>query len=56
MHRRREDVQIGQNDLLNMNVPGGITEQGIRANLDIGLGYMEGWLRGVGCVPLNNLM
>jgi len=53
---RREDVNIGQSDLLNMNVPGKITEDGIRKNLNIGLGYMEGWLRGVGCVPINFLM
>lgn len=53
---RREDVSITANDLLNMNVPGGITEDGIRKNLNIGLGYMEGWLRGVGCVPINYLM
>jgi malate synthase len=56
MFIRREDVKIGQNDLLNMNVPGKITEEGIRKNLNIGLGYMEGWLRGVGCVPINYLM
>ncbi|ROT37537.1 malate synthase [Sodiomyces alkalinus F11] len=53
---RREDVQIGQNDLLNMNVPGKITEEGIKKNLSIGLGYMEAWTRGVGCVPINFLM
>lgn len=53
---RREDVKIGQNDLLNMNVPGSITEEGIKKNLNIGLGYMEAWIRGVGCVPMNFLM
>ncbi|KAJ9660652.1 hypothetical protein H2198_002394 [Neophaeococcomyces mojaviensis] len=53
---RREDYQVSGNDLLNMNVPGGITEDGIRKNLNIGLGYMEGWLRGIGCVPINYLM
>lgn len=53
---RREDVKIGANDLLNMNVPGEITEAGIRKNLSIGLGYMEAWVRGVGCVPINFLM
>jgi len=53
---RREDVHITANDLLNMNMPGTITEEGIRKNLNIGLGYMEGWLRGVGCVPINYLM
>ena len=53
---RREDVHVTANDLLNMNVPGKVTEVGIRKNLAIGLGYMEGWLRGVGCVPINYLM
>ncbi len=53
---RREDVSITGNDLLNMNVPGQVTEAGIRKNLNIGLGYMEGWLKGIGCVPINYLM
>ena len=56
MHVRREDVHITANDLLNMNVPGKVTEDGIRKNLDIGLSYMEAWIRGVGCVPINYLM
>ncbi|KAI9737947.1 MAG: hypothetical protein M1834_009317 [Cirrosporium novae-zelandiae] len=56
MFIRREDVTITQNDLLNMNMPGSVSEEGIRKNLNIGLGYMEGWLRGVGCVPINYLM
>ncbi|WEW61452.1 malate synthase [Emydomyces testavorans] len=53
---RREDVHVTANDLLNTNVPGSITEDGIRKNINIGLSYMEGWLRGVGCIPINNLM
>ena len=53
---RREDVHVTANDLLNTNVPGSITEDGIRKNLNIGLCYMEGWLRGIGCVPINYLM
>ncbi|KAL1953327.1 hypothetical protein VTO42DRAFT_3007 [Malbranchea cinnamomea] len=53
---RREDVHVTANDLLNTNVPGTITEDGIRKNLNIGLSYMEGWLRGIGCIPINNLM
>jgi len=56
LYKRREDVQVTANDLLNMNMPGQVTEDGIRKNLSIGLGYMEGWLRGVGCVPINYLM
>ena len=53
---RREDVHVTANDLLNMNMPGTVSEEGIRKNLNIGLGYMEGWLKGVGCVPINFLM
>lgn len=53
---RREEVHITANDLLNMNMPGTVTEDGIRKNLNIGLGYMEGWLKGIGCVPINYLM
>lgn len=53
---RREDVHVTANDLLNTNVPGSITEEGIRKNINIGLSYMEGWLRGVGCIPINSLM
>lgn len=53
---RKEDVTVTGMDLLNMNMPGSITEAGIRKNLEIGLGYMEGWLRAVGCVPINYLM
>jgi malate synthase len=53
---RHEEYDVKGSDLIDMNVPGEITEEGIRKNLNIGLGYMEGWLRGVGCVPINYLM
>jgi len=56
LYRYREEVNVGQNDLLNMNVPGKITEDGVKENIRIGLTYMEAWLRGTGCVPINNLM
>lgn len=56
MHVLREDVVIGQKDLLNMKVPGKITDKGIRVNVSIALQYMEAWLRGLGCVPIHNLM
>ncbi|HEY1985974.1 MAG TPA: malate synthase A [Terracidiphilus sp.] len=40
-----------------LQVPQGeITETGLKQNVAIGLGYMEAWLRGIGCVPLFNLM
>ncbi|RUP47373.1 hypothetical protein BC936DRAFT_145805 [Jimgerdemannia flammicorona] len=53
---RREDVQVSALDLLNINFKGAITEKGIRSNIDVGLVYMESWLRGVGCVPIHHLM
>jgi malate synthase len=40
-----------------LQVPeGSITEAGVRQNVAVGLGYVEAWLRGIGCVPLFNLM
>jgi malate synthase len=40
-----------------LRVPEGtITEAGVRQNVAVGLGYVEAWLRGIGCVPLFNLM
>lgn len=56
IHVRREDVQVKNTDLLDINFKGAITEAGIRSNIQVGLGYMEAWLRGVGCVPLNFMM
>jgi len=53
--RKRRDVDVGAADLLT--VPEGtITEAGLRQNLNVGIGYVEAWLRGTGCVPLYNLM
>jgi len=52
---KRPDVQIKSKDLLT--IPGGqITEDGLRWNIDVGLQYLESWLRGTGCVPIYNLM
>ncbi len=40
-----------------LKVPDGeITEAGLRQNIAVGLGYLEAWMRGTGCVPLFNLM
>jgi malate synthase len=36
--------------------PGDITFQGLRTNIDVGIQYLEAWLRGTGCVPIYNLM
>jgi malate synthase len=53
--RKREDVHVAASDLLAV-ANGTITEAGLRQNLNVGIGYIEAWLRGTGCVPLYNLM
>ena len=53
--RKRQDVAIAADDLLRFP-RGTIPEAGLRQNLNVGLGYLEAWLRGNGCVPLYNLM
>ncbi|GAB5388328.1 MAG: malate synthase A [Alphaproteobacteria bacterium] len=53
--RQRDDVEVTAADLLA--VPEGTyTEAGLRQNIAVGIAYVEAWLRGIGCVPLFNLM
>jgi len=52
---KREPVHVTAKDLLTP-ADGTITEAGLRWNIDVGLQYLEAWLRGVGCVPIYNLM
>jgi malate synthase len=55
--RMRENVDVSASDLLDLRVEGGeITEQGIRANVSVGIRYLESWLRGVGAAAIDNLM
>ena len=55
IERKREDVRVAATDLVV--VPEGtITEAGLRTNISVGIQYLESWLRGMGCVPINNLM
>ncbi len=53
--RKLEDVQVTAEDLLRVPARD-ITEAGLRQNIAVGIGYLESWLRGTGCVPLFNLM
>ena len=54
--KKREDVNINANDLLDFGPGEPITEQGLRQNVSVGVQYLEAWLRGHGAVPLFNLM
>jgi malate synthase len=54
-HRLREDVHVTAADLLQ--VPAGQrTQAGLQEAVGVGLGYLEAWLGGQGCVPLNHRM
>ncbi len=55
LHRLREDLVVTPSELLSL--PHGTrTEAGLRLNINVGIRYLESWLRGRGCVPLNHLM
>ena len=55
LDRLREDVSVTAAQLLE--VPKGTrTEEGLRHDVRVGIQYLEAWLRGIGCVPLYNLM
>ena len=53
--KKLKDYTATAADLLEIPT-GEITEAGLRQNVAVGLGYVEAWLRGIGCVPLFNLM
>ncbi len=55
IYRKREDVHVTAADLLAIP-EGQITEAGLRNNISVSLQYLESWLRGIGCVPIFNLM
>ena len=55
LDKARDDVHVAAADLLR--VPEGTrTDAGLRWNVRVGVQYLESWLRGMGCVPLYNLM
>jgi malate synthase len=53
--RRRDEVRVTAADLLAAP-EGTVTRNGLRHNVDVGVRYLEAWLRGSGCVPIYNLM
>ena len=56
IHRDRADVHVSATDLLDVPNRPHISEPGVRKNISVGLQYLESWLRGNGCVPINHLM
>jgi malate synthase len=53
--RPRPAVNVQASDLLAIP-EGKITAAGLELNIDVGIQYLESWLRGNGCVPIYNLM
>ncbi|GMM31894.1 malate synthase [Martiniozyma asiatica (nom. inval.)] len=54
---QKNETSISEEMLVDTNIENGkITMVGLNANIFIGLNYMESWLRGFGCVPINHLM
>jgi malate synthase len=57
LERQRDDVSVDAAALLNVGAtPGGITEEGVRANVSVGIRYIASWLSGVGAAAIDNLM
>ena len=55
--RKREDVSVNEDDLLNFEIPGGeVTDEGLRVNVSVGVRYLDAWLQGVGAAAIDNLM
>jgi malate synthase len=55
--RLRPEVLVQAKDLLDFRVPDGqISETGLRININVGIQYIESWLRGVGAAAIYNLM
>lgn len=55
IHVSRDDVKVDEKDLVEMP-KGTITENGVRKNINVGILYIESWLRGNGAAALYNLM
>jgi malate synthase len=52
----RESRKFNAADLIAFPRDVPITEAGLRGNISVSLLYLEAWLKGNGCVPINNLM
>jgi malate synthase len=55
IHNSRADVTVSEAALIEMP-KGTITEEGIRKNINVGILYIESWLRGNGAAAIYNLM
>jgi malate synthase len=57
LERQRDEVNVTAADLLDLaSTPGQITEEGLRANVNVGFQYLSFWLTGRGAAAINSLM
>ncbi|HLH99723.1 MAG TPA: hypothetical protein VKV06_02990, partial [Acidimicrobiales bacterium] len=57
LDRQRPEVQVGPGRLLTVDRPrDGITMEGLRTNIDVGLRYLASWLSGTGAAAIHDLM
>jgi len=55
--KKRPEVNVTAAQLLAAKeTPGDITSAGLRTNVDVGIRYIESWLRGNGAAAIHNLM
>ncbi len=54
--RKREEVQVSREHLLDFQPHAPITAQGLRNNIQVSIAYMGAWLAGQGAVPIHHLM
>jgi malate synthase len=55
MHIKRNELIITESQLLELP-KGTVTENGIRKNINVGILYVESWLKGVGAAAIYHLM
>lgn len=55
LHVKRDDISVTADDLVMLPL-GTVSEEGVRKNINVGVLYLEAWLKGNGAVALYNLM
>jgi malate synthase len=57
LRKQRTDLDIRREHLLDLrSTPGGITEQGLRTDVNVGFQYVSFWLGGRGAAAINSMM
>ncbi|MFL1379263.1 malate synthase A [Nocardiopsis protaetiae] len=55
--KKRPEVEVSAADLLAVDrTPGGVTQTGLRGNVNVALQYLAAWMGGNGAVAIHNLM